>query len=96
MDEIKLDEGKVVVIFTAVWCSYCKSTKPRFKRAAAKHDGVKAIEVDVDKHESLADKYRIESMPTMVALNNGREVDRLTGGQPEKEIAALFAKVAAK
>ena len=82
----------VLVDFMATWCGPCKRMKPFMEKL---HDELKdqvlITEVDVDKQPDLAAKYRIEAMPTLVFFKDGKELDRIVGGQTEEQMRKLIA-----
>lgn len=78
-------ENKIFLIkFTAEWCGPCK----RMDATTFVDKGVEAwvgknaiaAVVDVDHQRDLAQKFRIEAMPTMVAMRGGKEIARVVGG----------------
>ena len=74
-------KGKLVLVdFWAEWCAPCKMMLPILNDVAASSDGsFKVAKVDVDKNKTLAQKYSIRSIPTLVALKDGKEVGRYVG-----------------
>lgn len=63
-----------VLVFTATWCGPCQRDKPAVARL--NNRGVSVTSVDVDQRSDLVRKYRIQSIPTYVILENGRETYR--------------------
>jgi thioredoxin 1 len=78
--------------FTADWCKPCKGMQPLFESLAASHRSVKFVTVDVDVLEDVAATYRIVSLPTIVAIRDGRVVDKYSGSD-EVAIREFLAKV---
>lgn len=74
-------KGKLVLVdFWAEWCAPCKMMLPILNDVAASSDGsFKVAKVDVDKNQALAQRYSIRSIPTLVALKDGKEVGRYVG-----------------
>ena len=74
-------KGKLVLVdFWAEWCAPCKMMLPVLNDLAESSDGsFKVAKVDVDKNKVLAQKYAIRSIPTLVALKDGKEVARYIG-----------------
>ena len=61
----------VLVDFYAEWCGPCKMMKPRLLDVAERMSGkAKVIEIDVDKEKELAERYRIQSVPTFIIFKN--------------------------
>lgn len=74
--------GVVLVDFFATWCGPCKMLAPILDQMAAEFDGKASIvKVDVDKNQSLAAKFNVESIPTLVLFKGGQVFDRLVGLQ---------------
>lgn len=70
----------VVVDFHADWCGQCKLLAPELAAVAAAHPGALALlTVDVEKLPKLADKYLVESLPLLVQIKDGKEINRKVG-----------------
>lgn len=62
----------VLVDFYADWCGPCKMMAPILEQLAPEmRDQVKVIKVDVDKNARAAQKYGIQSIPTMILFKGG-------------------------
>ena len=85
-------KGKVVIDFSAVWCGPCKKIAPFFEQLSKKHPDICFLKTDVDEAESVANKYKIEAMPTFVFINNGKVVNRLEGAD-QKSLEQLIAEL---
>ena len=71
------DAGVVMVDFYADWCGPCKMIAPVIAELATEYEGKATIlKVDVDQANDVAWEYNITSIPTIVMLVNGKEVDR--------------------
>ena len=76
----------VVVDFWAAWCAPCRMVQPVLERIAASHAGeIKVVQVDTDHERRLAQRYQAMSIPLLVLLRNGEEVDRIVGAVPDLE-----------
>ena len=89
-------KGKVVVIdFFATWCGPCKAMAPAMEKMEQKYsDKIEFRKVDIDKNRSLAQKYEIEAVPTLVILSpKGEIINKIVGGQSEKYLDSLFGSL---
>lgn len=75
-----------LVDFWAVWCGPCKMVAPHVEAVAAELAGQAVVaKVDVDSNRSIASRYGIQSIPTMLFFKGGQVVDRMVGGQHKKD-----------
>ncbi len=83
-DELINDE-LVLVDFFATWCGPCRMLSPIIEEVA-NEENVKVIKVDVDKHEDIAKRFGIMSIPTVIVFKNGEEVNKNIGLVSKEEI----------
>ena len=76
-----LQGDKIAMIdFSAVWCGPCQILGPVMEELAARYDGKAVVaKVDVDEQRELALQYRVMSVPTVIFLKDGKEIDRKIG-----------------
>ena len=65
--------------FGAVWCGPCKALAPVLNELKSQFDNVSFVEYDVDNEFEEATKYSIRSVPTVIVLEDGIEVERIVG-----------------
>lgn len=71
-----------VLDFTAAWCVGCKQIAPVLRELKTEYEGqLQVEEVNVDDGDARVMKHRVMSLPTLVILAGGEEVDRLTGAR---------------
>ncbi len=81
----------VMVDFTAIWCGPCRMLDPVIAQLSQDWTGkVKIVKLDVDDNSSLAVKYGVMGVPTLILFINGNPVQRLTGYQPKDRIVSKF------
>lgn len=84
LDESNFDttiaKGVTVVDFFATWCMPCKMLSPIIEELARDNDGKAVVaKVDIDLSESLAVRFSVESVPTVIIFKDGAEVERIIG-----------------
>lgn len=86
-DTIISTDKPVLVDFYADWCGPCKAVPPVLKQVKERFsDGVRIIKVNVDNNPSLAGRYGIQSIPTLMLFRNGQTVWKGVGVRPVEEI----------
>jgi thioredoxin len=88
--EVLQAEGLVLVDFWAAWCPPCRRLAPTIDALAAEYDGrLSVAKVDVDASPELAQRYGIQSIPTLILFRDGRAVDKRLGALPKDELVTF-------
>lgn len=88
-DEVLNENKTVLVDFFADWCYPCKMMAPVVEEIA-ETDNIKVGKVNIDENQELAEKYDIESIPTIIIFKNGKEYKRQIGATSKEEIQNLL------
>ncbi|WP_061018450.1 tetratricopeptide repeat protein [Microbacterium sp. CCH5-D1] len=84
----------VVVDLWAEWCGPCKQLSPIIEKVTRELGGrVLLAKVDVDANPQLAQSFRAQSIPMVVALIAGQPVPMFTGAVPEQQVRDVFAQL---
>ena len=88
--EVLQAEGKVLVDFWAVWCGPCQMLLPVIEELSNEVTDAKICKINVDEESSLAEKYGVMSIPTLVVVKDGRTVSTSVGVQPKDKILEML------
>lgn len=84
----------VLLDMWATWCGPCKIMAPVIEELAVDLAGrVRVGKLDVDENPATAARFGVRSIPTLLVLRDGRELDRIVGVQPKSEIARRLTRV---
>ena len=78
---------KKILYFSAAWCGPCKMLGPIMESLSGQ---VNFEKVDVDNNQDLSIQYGVRNIPTLVLVENGEAVGRLTGLQTKDQILNFY------
>ncbi len=80
-----------MVDFWATWCGPCKILSPVVEKLAEEYDGKALVgKVDTDSEMSLAQRFGISAIPTLIFFKNGAELKRSVGVVSEDALKAIL------
>jgi thioredoxin 1 len=79
-----------VLRFTATWCQPCKALAQQLEELGLDKD---VTVVDIDEQQALAIQYGVRSVPTLIAVDNNKEVKRMVGVKAKDLILDWFPKL---
>jgi len=86
--------GVVLVDFFAVWCRPCRMQLPILEQLAPDFEGrARIIKVDTDRAQSVAVRFGVQSIPTLIVLKDGEKVAQFVGVQQAETLRAALEKV---
>jgi thioredoxin 1 len=84
--EVLQSATPVLVDYWAEWCGPCKMIAPILDELATEYTGkVQIAKVNIDEHQDLAVRFRINSIPTLLFFKNGQVVDQVVGMRSKKD-----------
>lgn len=87
-------EGVVLVDFFADWCGPCKMIAPLLTELSTELEGAADIvKVNVDEEGTLAQRFDVMSIPTLILFKDGKPVGRKTGFLPKPELEKFIKSV---
>lgn len=82
----------VIVDCWAPWCGPCKSFGPTFEQAAKKLEPkARFAKMNTEQEQSLATRFRIQSIPTLLIFKKGKEVARQAGAMSASQFESWLA-----
>jgi len=87
-------KNKVVIVdFWAEWCAPCRMMAPVLNDVASELSGNHRVgKVNIEQYQSLAQKYKVRSIPTLILFKDGKEIDRFVGVKSKEFIVSQLQK----
>jgi len=92
-DQFKISNGIQGIYFYATWMPFHKKMNLMISKVEKKYNNLSFVCVDVDIFKGLTKRFKIESIPTVLILNNGEEVHRITGLVMTSAFKSAFADI---
>jgi len=93
-EEVIKSNIPVIVDFWAEWCMPCRMISPIVEEISNEYeDKIKVGKLNVDAHPSIATRYSITGIPTVLFFKNGNLVDQVVGAVPKRVLEEKVKKV---
>lgn len=90
-EEVENSNIPVLIDFWATWCGPCRAMMPVVEQIAKENEGkIKVCKVNVDEEPELASKFDVMSIPTFVAIKEGKVVGTTLGMQSKEEVLSII------
>lgn len=91
--DIEHSDTPVLLDLWAEWCGPCHMLAPTIDQLSTELAGrVTVAKLNIDENPATANRFGVRSIPTLLVLKQGKEVDRLVGVQPKQEILRRLEK----
>ena len=92
-DETRKADAPILVDFWAEWCGPCRMVAPILEQIATDYQGKARVgKVNVDEHSSLAARYGVQSIPTLLLFKQGKVVEQYIGATSKDTLSKLIDK----
>jgi thioredoxin 1 len=91
--EVLKSDVPVIVDFTATWCGPCKALSPIIEQLATELDGkVRVGKLDIDDAPTIAGKYGIRGVPTIMVFKQGKTAAQHVGLTTKQKLVDLVGQ----
>lgn len=90
IEQIHALTGSALLEFGAPWCGHCQAARPSIEQALAEHPSLMHIKVYDNKGKPLGRAFKVKLWPTLILLQDGKEVERIVRPVHVAEVADLL------
>ncbi|XP_020294580.1 thioredoxin, mitochondrial [Pseudomyrmex gracilis] len=94
-ERVKNSKVPIIVDFFATWCNPCRMLTPRIETVIAEKQGkILLAKVDIDENSDLALDYQVGSVPVLMAMKDGKVLEKMVGLQDTDKLRQFVNKYA--
>jgi thioredoxin 1 len=91
--DLNINNGLYIIKFWSTWCGPCKSYAPVISKLDEEFENITFFSVDVDQVPELAQRFKIKSLPSLILIKDGEEVDRIIGATQITPLRTKFREL---
>lgn len=91
-EEVLNSKGIVILEYSSSWCGPCVKQLPILEKFASENENVKVFKLDVDESKSIASRYGVKSIPTIMLFKDGKRLETKVGLTSAKILSDLLDK----
>ena len=91
--EVDAFEGATVIEFGTPWCGYCRRAQPLIEEALRFRGDLRHLKIEDGSGRRLGRSFAVKLWPTLIFMNNGKEVARVVRPADAEEIRKAFAAI---
>ena len=88
--EVLNSDKPVLLDFWAPWCGPCRMVVPMVEAIAEERPDIKVGKINIDEQFELANRFGIQSIPTLMVVKNGQIVKKAMGARPKHAILEML------
>ena len=93
-NEVVANNEVVLIDFSAAWCGPCKALSPVIDKISEKYEGKAAVcKMNIEECPDTTDQFGIRSVPTLIFIKNGKQVNKIVGATNESKITDVLNSI---
>ena len=90
LEKVLAENSQVLIDFYADWCGPCRMLAPVIEEVQKEDNNITVMKVNVDDNPEIASSYGVRSIPTLVAVRDGKTIKQVVGFRSKADIIKMF------